>query len=193
MALHVEPLAIPDVKLIRPVRQGDERGYFSEVYNAHAYKVAGITHDFVQDNHSYSAECGVLRGLHLQTPPAAQAKLVRVGRGRIFDVAVDLRAGSETYGKWVGEELSAENGLQILIPHGFAHGFLTLEPHTEVLYKTDAHYTPACDAGLAWDDPDIAIDWALAEAPVLSKKDADQPAFAGFRTPFNDLAAGRAA
>ena len=149
MALQLESLAIPDVKLIRPVRHGDSRGYFSEVYNARACREAGICHEFVQDNHSYSADKGVLRGLHFQIPPDSQAKLVRCGRGRIFDVAVDLRAGSKTCGAWVAAELSAENGLQILIPHGFAHGFLTLESHTEVFYKTDAHYSPECERGLA--------------------------------------------
>ena len=188
MLPEVTSLAIPDVKLIRPRRHGDARGYFCEVYNAQAYKAAGIPCDFVQDNHSYSAQPGILRGLHFQTPPASQAKLVRVGRGAIFDVAVDLRTGSRTYGEWVSARLSAENGLQMLIPHGFAHGFLTLNPHTEVLYKTDAHYAPNCDAGLAWDDPDLAIDWPLNRPPILSEKDIGQPRFADFQTPFTDPA-----
>lgn len=184
MGLQVESLAIPEVKLIQPVRHDDGRGFFSEIYNVRRYGAVGICDNFVQDNHSYSVEVGVLRGLHFQIPPAAQAKLVRVARGRIFDVAVDLRAGSPSYGQWVSAELNAENGLQLLIPHGFAHGFVTLEPDTEVLYKVDAYYAPDCDCGLAWDDPDIAIKWPIARAPVLSTKDQTQLSFADFQTPF---------
>lgn len=178
MNMQVDALDIPDVKLIQPRKFGDHRGFFSETYNRRSLADAGIDLDFVQDNHSLSAEPGTLRGLHCQTPPMAQDKLVRVVRGAIWDVAVDIRAGSPTFGRWVGATLSAENWAQILVPVGFAHGFVTLEPNTEVIYKVTAYYSPDDDKGLAWNDPDLAIDWPMPEgvsAPILSDKDARQP------------------
>lgn len=188
--MQVEALEIPAVKLIKPRRFGDHRGFFSETYNKRALAEAGIALDFVQDNHSMSAQPGTLRGLHFQTPPAAQDKLVRVVRGAIWDVAVDLRPGSPTYGRWVGADLSAENWTQILIPAGFAHGFLTLTPDTEVEYKVTAFYAPDHDKGLAWDDPDLAIDWPLpagVEHPILSDKDTRQPRFADLPPVFDRI------
>jgi len=177
--MQVEATAIPDVKIITPPRLGDSRGFFSEVYNRRAWSEAGIDLDFVQDNHSYSAEAGVIRGLHFQTSPFGQNKLVRVGRGRILDVAVDLRRSSPTYGCHVTAELSAANWRQLLVPVGFAHGFCTLEPDTEVLYKVTAAYAPKHDRGLAFDDPALGIDWGidLAKA-VLSDRDRRHPTLA---------------
>lgn len=176
--MEVTTAAIPDVKLIRPVRHGDARGWFAEVWSRHRFAEVGLDFAWVQDNQSHSAQAGTLRGLHLQTPPFAQTKLVRVLRGAVLDVAVDLRRGSPWYGRHVLVELSAASGLQILVPRGFAHGFLTLEPDTEVLYKVDAPYAANHDAGVAWDDPDLAIPWPVArEAVTLSDKDRRQPAF----------------
>lgn len=172
-------LAIPDVLLLEPARHRDHRGFFSETYSKRALAEAGIDIDFVQDNHSLSCERGVVRGLHFQTDPAAQDKLVRVPRGAVFDVAVDLRHGSPTFGKWVGATLSAENWHQLLVPKGFAHGFCTLEPDSELLYKVSDYYAPECDRGVAWNDPDIGIDWPIAaKEAVLSEKDAKQPRLA---------------
>ncbi|WP_420563976.1 dTDP-4-dehydrorhamnose 3,5-epimerase [Thalassobaculum sp.] len=177
--MQVESLAIPDVKILTPKRFGDPRGFFSETYNKAAFAEHGLSLDFVQDNHSMSQAVGVLRGLHFQTPPFAQDKLVRVVKGRIFDVAVDIRQGSPTYGNWVGAEISAEAWNQILVPVGFAHGFVTLEPDTEVIYKVTAPYAPENDKGLAWDDPAIGIDWPLNGAtPTLSDKDTKHPKLA---------------
>lgn len=172
----IESLAIPDVKVIKPKRFGDSRGFFSETYNANALKEGGIDLVFVQDNHSYSAAKGVLRGLHYQTPPRAQDKLVRCTRGRIYDVAVDIRVGSPTYGQYVGAELSAENWVQILVPKGFAHGFVTLEPDCEVQYKVTDYYAPECDANIRWDDAALGINWRIDPGLVtLSEKDAKAP------------------
>ncbi len=177
--LLVEPTALPDVKIIQPKRFGDHRGFFSETYSRSAFAEAGITLDFVQDNHSLSAVVGTLRGLHFQAPPFAQDKLVRVPRGRILDVAVDIRASSPDFGKFVAVELSAENWWQLLVPAGFAHGFVTLEPDTEVLYKVNAPYAPEHDRGVAFDDPAIGIDWGFApEALILSDKDRRHPRLA---------------
>ncbi|KPF66562.1 dTDP-4-dehydrorhamnose 3,5-epimerase [Bosea sp. AAP35] len=174
--LSVEPTAIPAVKIITPKKHGDHRGFFSEVYNRAAMAEAGIDLVFVQDNHSLSGPVGTLRGLHFQSPPFAQDKLVRVTRGRILDIAVDIRASSPSFGRHVAVELSAENWRQILIPAGFAHGFVTLEPDTEVLYKVTAPYGPANDHGLAFDDPALGIDWRLPpDALVLSDKDRRHP------------------
>jgi dTDP-4-dehydrorhamnose 3,5-epimerase len=174
--MQVEETRIEAVKVVTPKKHGDARGFFSEVYNRSAWDEAGLKFTFVQDNHSFSAATGTLRGLHFQTPPFAQAKLVRVVRGGILDVAVDIRRSSPTFGKHVAVELSAQNWRQLLIPIGFAHGFLTLEPDVEVLYKTTAVYSPAHDRGLAWDDPLIAIDWrAPAGGPILSDKDRRWP------------------
>ena len=174
------------VRLIRPKRFGDSRGWFSEVYSEKTFNQLGINDHFVQDNHSLSRPIGTLRGLHYQTPPFGQAKLVRCVRGRIFDVAVDIRHGSPTYGKWVGAELSADEGEQLYIPIGFAHGFLTLEADSEVCYKVSAIYSPANDGGILWNDPDIAIAWPLSpdRAPILSGKDAEQQLLGEFDSPF---------
>lgn len=185
MSLKVEALEIPDVKLVTPQRFGDHRGFFSETYNAERFKAAGIEADFVQDNHSLSAQTGTVRGLHFQAPPFAQAKLVRVLRGAIVDVAVDVRRGSSTYGKWVKAELSAENGVQIFVPRGFLHGFATLMPDTEIAYKVDNYYSSACDGSIKWNDPDLAIDWGLrGVSPALSQKDEQALAFREFNSPF---------
>ncbi|WP_288937907.1 dTDP-4-dehydrorhamnose 3,5-epimerase [uncultured Sphingomonas sp.] len=171
-------------QLIHPHRHGDARGWFTETYNRAAFAARGIDVTFVQDNHSLSTPIFTLRGLHFQTPPRAQDKLVRCIRGRIFDVAVDVRKGSPTFGKWVGAELSAENGDQLFIPVGFAHGFLTLEPHCEVVYKCSDTYAPDHDGGIAWDS--AGIDWPLPAGvtPELSPKDTRQPTLADFNSPF---------
>jgi dTDP-4-dehydrorhamnose 3,5-epimerase len=177
--LDIQPTAIPDVKIICPKRFGDERGFFSEVYNRLGFEEAGLDFDFVQDNHSLSVKAGTIRGLHFQTPPFAQGKLVRVTRGRILDVSVDLRRSSPTYGQHVAVELSAENWRQLLVPIGFAHGFCSLEPDTEVLYKVTNYYSAEHDRGLAFDDPALGIRWPvpLSEA-ILSDKDHKHPRLA---------------
>jgi len=181
----ITPTTLEGVLIVTPARHGDHRGFFSESWNRARMAEAGIDIDFVQDNHSFSTRKGTLRGLHFQSPPHAQDKLVRCGRGRLFDVAVDIRRGSPTYGKWAGEELSFENGKQLLVPKGFLHGFLTLEPDTEIVYKCSDYYAPDCDGAVRYDDPGIAIDWPLdGGAPVLSDKDAAAPLLAGFDTPF---------
>ena len=178
-SVEVEDTAIPVVKVVTPRKHGDARGFFSEVYNKSAFRAAGLDFDFVQDNHAFSAAVGTLRGLHFQTPPFAQDKLLRVARGRIFDVAVDIRRSSPTFGKYVAVELSAKNWRQLLVPVGFAHGYVTLEPDTEVLYKTTAVYSPADDRGIAWDDPDIGIAWPLPPGgAMLSDKDKRWPRLA---------------
>jgi dTDP-4-dehydrorhamnose 3,5-epimerase len=162
--------------LIRPRRLGDARGWFAETWSRARYEAAGIVADFCQDNHSFSAAAGTLRGLHFQLPPSAQAKLVRCSRGRIFDVAVDVRRGSPTFGRWVAAELGAADGNQLFVPRGFAHGFLTLEPDCEVQYKVDAYYDAAADAGVRWDDPRIGVAWPLpGAAKTLSAKDERLP------------------
>jgi dTDP-4-dehydrorhamnose 3,5-epimerase len=177
--MKVESLAIADVKLLTPVQHRDGRGFFSETWNEKALAAAGIDVRFVQDNHAMSVAKGTLRGLHFQAPPRAQAKLVRVVRGAVLDVAVDLRAGSETYGRHVRAQLSAENWTQIWVPKGFAHGYLTLEPGTEVLYKVTDHYSPEHDCGILWNDPALGIDWGIAPGDVnISDKDARLPRLA---------------
>ena len=184
--MQVEQLNIPDVRLLSPRKHGDRRGFFSETYNRKALAVIGIDIDFVQDNHSYSADKGTVRGLHFQTPPFAQDKLVRVARGSVFDIAVDLRQGSPTYGRHAGAVLSAQAWNQILVPIGFAHGFMTLEPDTEVIYKVSNYYAPDHDKGLLWNDPALGISWPIAdEEAVLSDKDRNQPRLAGLVTPFD--------
>jgi dTDP-4-dehydrorhamnose 3,5-epimerase len=175
---------LPDVRLVTPRRHGDHRGFFAETYSQRAYAALGVAVTFVQDNHSLSAAAGTVRGLHFQAPPAAQAKLVRCGRGAIFDVAVDIRRGSPTYGRWAGYTLSAENGAQLYIPVGFAHGFATLEPDSEIIYKCSDYYAPETEGALRWDDPDIGIAWPLSAPPVLSEKDAAAPLLTGFNSPF---------
>jgi dTDP-4-dehydrorhamnose 3,5-epimerase len=168
---------IPDVKILTPKKHGDARGFFSETYSRKALKDLGIDLEFVQDNQSLSALKGVLRGLHYQLPPMAQDKLVRVVRGAILDVAVDIRRASPTFGKHVSALISAENWRQILVPKGFAHGFVTLEPNTEVIYKVTNYYSPAHDRGLAWNDPTLAINWGLSpQEATLSEKDQKHPA-----------------
>ncbi len=165
-------LSIPDVLLLEPKVFGDERGFFFESYNRHSFREAtGIDVDFVQDNHSRSVK-GVLRGLHYQLPPKAQGKLVRVVFGEVFDVAVDIRRDSPTFGKWVGEVLSAENKRQMWIPSGFAHGFVTLSESAEFLYKTTDYYSPQHERCIRWDDAAIGVAWPLTGAPTLSGKDA---------------------
>ena len=177
--MQITDTTLPGVKLIQPVRHGDARGYFSEVYRDDALREAGIDIRFVQDNQSMSAAAGVLRGLHFQTPPMAQAKLIRVLAGSIVDVAVDIRRGSPHFGKHVAVVLSAAEGNQLLVPEGFAHGFRTLEPNSTVIYKVNNHYSPENDRGLLWDDPTLGIDWRLGERePVLSDKDRKNPALA---------------
>jgi dTDP-4-dehydrorhamnose 3,5-epimerase len=171
--------ALQDVQLITPVRHGDERGFFSETYVEARYQAAGIPDHFVQDNHAMSAAAGTVRGLHWQIGPNAQAKLVRVTRGAIFDVAVDIRRGSPTFGQWVGVELSAANWQQLYVPVGFAHGYCTLEPDTEVLYKTSAVYDREADRGIRWNDPAIGITWPpVADPALLSAKDRISPMLA---------------
>ena len=177
--MQVEELSIPDVKVLTLKKHEDHRGFFSEVYNKRTLAAAGINIDFVQDNHSLSAERGTVRGLHFQVPPFAQDKLVRVVRGSVFDVAVDLRRGSPTYGKHVSAALSAEGWNQILVPIGFAHGLMTLEPDTEVLYKVSNYYSAEHDKGLLWNDPALGIEWPVAEdEAILSAKDKVQPRLA---------------
>lgn len=169
--MKASPLAIPDVMLLEPRVFGDDRGFFFESYNRQAFREAtGVDPDFVQDNHSRSAK-GVLRGLHYQLPPKAQGKLVRVVSGEVFDVAVDIRPGSATFGNWVGEVLSAENKRQMWIPPGFAHGFLTLSESAEFLYKTTGYYSPEHERCVRWDDPTVAVQWPLSDTPLLSGKD----------------------
>lgn len=171
-----QPLAIPDLILAKPKRHGDTRGFFAETFRENTYADAGIVGPFVQDNHAYSQATGVLRGLHFQIAPHAQGKLVSCLAGAIFDVAVDLRQGSRTFGQHVGIHLSAETGEQFFVPAGFAHGYLTLTPNCHVQYKVSAYYDAASERGLAWNDPALAIDWPLEEkSPVISEKDQTHP------------------
>lgn len=177
--LEVRPLALAGVAEIVPAQVGDERGFFSEVWSQRGLREAGYDLDFVQDNHARSQARGVLRGLHYQTPPAAQDKLVRVTRGSIFDVAVDIRRGSPTFGKWTSLVVSSTAWNQVLIPKGFAHGFVTLEDDTEVLYKVTAPYAPACDRAMRFDDPAIGVGWPMpASEMTLSPRDRNAPMLA---------------
>lgn len=180
--LQIEETAIPGVLILTPARHGDGRGFFCETWNARRLGEAGITLDFVQDNQSLSHVPDTVRGLHYQAPPHAQAKLVRCGRGALFDVAVDARRGSPAWGQWVGVELTPENGRQLLIPAGCLHGFATRAPDTEILYKCSDFYAPDCDGAVRWDS--CGIDWGLGGAPVLSEKDAAAPPWAEFDSPF---------
>ena len=173
------------VQRVVPRRNVDVRGWFTEVYNQTLFEKLGITCRFVQDNHSLSITTFTLRGLHFQTPPRAQDKLVRCIHGRIFDVAVDVRKGSPTYGNWVGAELSADNGHQLFIPVGFAHGFVTLEPNCEVTYKCSDTYAPDHDRGICWDSAGIAWPLPTGQAPILSAKDRMLPVFSNFDSPFD--------
>lgn len=181
--MKIEQTRLSGVFLLEPRRFGDHRGFFSESWNKRAMAEAGFDFAFVQDNHSLSRVPGTVRGLHFQSPPHAQAKLVRCGRGRIFDVAVDIRRGSPTYGQWTGAELSFDNGRQLLIPEGFLHGFMTLEPDCEIIYKCTDYYAPDCDGAVRWDS--CGIDWPDGGTePVLSEKDHNAPPLAGFASPF---------
>jgi len=180
--VKITQTALAGVILIEPRRFGDERGFFSESWNKRTLATHGIETDFVQDNHSMSAAVGTVRGLHFQAPPSAQAKLVRCGRGALFDVAVDIRRGSPTYGNWVGYELSFDNARQLLIPEGFLHGFVTRQADTEIIYKCSDYYDAAADGAVAWDS--CGIDWGIAGTPILSEKDAIAPALSDFESPF---------
>ena len=183
--MQIESLAIEDVKLFTPAKFADSRGYFVETYNGKRMAEAGISATFVQDNQSLSTRRGTIRGLHFQLSPEPQAKLVRVLAGAVFDVAVDLRAGSPTFGRWCGATLTAAAGEQIFIPVGFAHGFCTLDEDTVVAYKVDGFYAKACEAGLRWDDPDLAITWPIAAGDVhVSEKDAVLPRLRDVTAPF---------
>ena len=181
--MQIEPTRLPEVLVLTPRRFGDARGWFSETWNAARMAEAGLDLPWVQDNHSFSAAKGTLRGLHYQSPPKAQDKLVRCTRGAILDVAVDFRAGSPTFAKWVAVELTAENNRQLLVPQGFLHGFVTLTEDTEVQYKCTDFYSPEHDGAVRWDDPQIGIDWGIS-APILSDKDAKAPLLAGIASPF---------
>ena len=174
--------SLPGVLILTPRRFGDERGFFAETWNRTRMAEAGIDIDFVQDNHSLSRQTGTLRGLHFQAPPHAQAKLVRCGQGALFDVAVDIRKGAPTYGHWTGVELTAENGKQLLVPEGFLHGFVTLTPDTEIVYKCSDFYAPSADGAVHWES--CGIDWPLTGTPILSEKDAKAPSLADFDSPF---------
>lgn len=183
--MDIKTLSLTGLTLLRPRVFQDARGSFSETYNQKAFAAAGITTAFVQDNQSFSAKRGTIRGLHFQLPTAAQAKLVRVLRGNVYDVAVDLRVGSPSYGRWEGVMLTADGGEQLFVPRGFAHAFCTLEPDVLVAYKVDAFYAPASDSGLIWNDPTLAIDWPVDAADVvLSDKDMKLGRFADFASPF---------
>lgn len=179
--MRVERLAIPDIMLIVPQRFGDQRGYFAETYNAKRLATVGIDQTFVQDNQSLSRPKGTLRGLHCQVAPCAQGKLVRVVNGAAWDVAVDIRAGSSSYGKWAAATLTAEGGEQLWIPSGFLHGFLTLAPDTEIFYKVTSDYDRASERGVIWNDAALGIPWPLDGDPVLSDKDKILPPFAAAR------------
>lgn len=180
----VETTALEGCLIITMPRFGDERGFFSETYNQQKFADHGIETVFVQDNHSMSAPIGTLRGLHYQAPPFAQAKLVRVARGSVIDVAVDVRKGSPTFGQHVAVELSAENNKQLLIPEGFLHGFVTLEENTEFLYKVSNFYDAASDGSVRWDDPDLAVNWGYDGEVTLSAKDEKATPFADWDNPF---------
>ena len=180
-----EETKLPGVVILTPRRFGDESGFFSESWNRRAMADLGLDIDFVQDNHSLSRDIGTVRGLHFQAPPHAQAKLVRCGRGRLFDVAVDIRKGSATFGQWVGVELSFDNGRQLLIPEGFLHGFVTRAPDTEIIYKCSDFYAPDADGAVRFDDPELGIDWGLEGiTPKLSAKDEAAPLMRDFDSPF---------
>lgn len=180
--MQIEKTPLPGVLILTPARFGDARGFFSESWNRRVLEENGVTLDFVQDNHSVSAAVNTVRGLHFQAPPHAQDKLVRCGRGELFDVVVDIRKGSPTYGQWFGTVLSTENGRQMLVPKGFLHGFATRAPDTEILYKCTDYYAPECDGAVRWDS--CGIDWGLTGEPVLSDKDAAAPGLAEFDSPF---------
>jgi dTDP-4-dehydrorhamnose 3,5-epimerase len=179
--LNVTLTKLQDVKIIEPAVFGDHRGFFTESYSDKDFKEAGIDFDFIQDNHSLSTQAGVLRGLHFQKGEAAQTKLIRVVSGAVLDVIVDVRKGSPTYGKWEGYILSEHNHRQLLVPKGFAHGFVTLTPDVNFLYKCDGYYNAAADGGISFADPDLAIDWPISlDKAITSEKDAKQPTLKEF-------------
>ena len=181
--MQIEQTPLSGVLVLTPRRFGDERGFFSESWNRRTLEASGVfLPEFVQDNHSLSREAGTVRGLHFQSPPHAQGKLVRCGRGALFDVAVDIRVGSPSYGQWFGAELSFENAKQLWIPAGFLHGFVTRQADTEIVYKCTDHYAPDCDGAVRWDS--CGIEWGFEGAPILSGKDAAAPALADFKSPF---------
>jgi len=180
--MEIHQTNLPGVLRIVPRRFGDNRGFFAETWRADLFADAGIDVEFVQDNHSLSAEVGTLRGLHLQAPPDGQGKLVRCGRGALFDVAVDVRRGSPTYGCWTGAELTAENGHMLWVPEGFAHGFVTRAPDSEIVYKCTGFYAPAAERAVRWDS--AGVDWGLDGDPVLSAKDADAPTLDALDSPY---------
>ena len=181
----IEDTALEGVKIITPHRFGDVRGFFSETWNRSDMVEHGLSYDFLQDNQSISEQVGTVRGLHFQTPPHAQDKLVRCGRGALWDVAVDIRVGSPNFGRWFGVELNAENGKQLLVPKGFLHGFVTLQQETEILYKCSDYYAPECDRSVRFDDPDIGIDWGIdPSSAFLSEKDASAPFLRDIQSPF---------
>ncbi|MFV2054218.1 dTDP-4-dehydrorhamnose 3,5-epimerase [Aliiroseovarius sp. YM-037] len=183
--MEIERTELPGVLILTPRRFSDDRGYFSEVWNKETLLKEGIDLNFVQDNHSYSVDVGTVRGLHFQTPPHAQDKLVRCGSGVIYDIAVDIRQGSPAFGKWIGVELSAENGKQLLIPQGFLHGFVTRTPDAELLYKCSDIYAPDCDRAVNFADPELDIDWGISpDKATLSQKDANAPMLAELENPF---------
>ncbi|GFE52474.1 dTDP-4-dehydrorhamnose 3,5-epimerase [Roseobacter cerasinus] len=183
--MQIEKTKLDGVVILTPKRFGDERGFFSESWSKRQMAEAGLDYGWVQDNHSLSMQAGTVRGLHFQSPPHAQDKLVRCGRGALFDVAVDIRRGSPTYGQWVGVELSFENGKQLLVPAGFLHGFATRQSETEVVYKCSDYYAPECDGAVRFDCPTIGINWDLGNLePVLSEKDAAAPGLDAFDSPF---------
>ncbi len=182
--MEVVDTKLAGCKVITPKKFGDNRGYFAESWNQVTLESAGISVDFVQDNHSFSADKGTVRGLHYQSPPHAQDKLVRAAIGSILDVAVDVRKGSPTYGQWVAELLSEGNGRQLLVPKGFLHGFITCEDNVHVMYKCSDIYAPDADGGVRYDDPDLAIDWQCDGSVILSDKDSKAPSFAAFESPF---------
>ena len=183
--MKTEQTSIPDVIVLTPAVFGDERGQFAETWNAERMSKAGLDRTWVQDNQSISTTAGTLRGLHFQSPPVAQAKLVRCGRGAIWDVAVDIRVGSPTFGNWVGVELSAENRKQLFVPEGFAHGFVTRTSDAEVLYKASAPYRSEAEGVLRWDCPDVGINWDLPNGPsVINQRDAEAACLSQFRSPF---------
>ena len=179
--MEVHKTSLQGVYLLEPKRHGDARGFFSETWNRRTMQAAGFDIEFVQDNTSLSADAGTLRGLHYQSPPHAQTKLIACMQGRMFDVVVDARQGSPTYGEHFGVELSFDNGRQLLVPAGFLHGFVTREPDTVVCYKVDDFYARECDGAVHWDS--CGIDWGV-ERPVLSAKDAEAPHFGAFESPF---------
>jgi dTDP-4-dehydrorhamnose 3,5-epimerase len=183
MKFELIKTALAGAYLLKPKVYKDDRGFFFESYSKKDFEALGLDIDFIQDNHSMSANMGVLRGLHFQKPPHTQTKLVRVTRGKVYDVIVDLRKNSPTFGQWESFELSAENFLQLLVPKGFAHAFLTLKDNTEFLYKVDEYYHPESDSGIIWNDSDLAIDWPIKN-PILSEKDKQLESFKDYNSPF---------